>query len=70
MTFQSKVLRVRKMTEFEMKYVGWNIGATRVERCEFKSDIEILGLKIDGVDILQETLKILNSKHSQKSEWK
>ena len=42
------------MTEFEMKYIGWNIGATRVERNERASHIEILELKIDGVDILKQ----------------
>ena len=41
------------MTEFEMKYIGWNLGATRVERHDIKSGIEILELKINGVDVLE-----------------
>lgn len=41
------------MTEFEMKYIGWNIGATRIERRAAMSDIEILELKINGVDVLE-----------------
>ena len=38
--------------EFEMKYIGWNLGGVRVERHETKGDIELLELKIDGVDVL------------------
>ena len=48
------------MTEFEMKYIGWNIGATRVERNMRASHIEILELKIDGVDILKQLEDIKN----------
>lgn len=43
----------RKRVDFEMKYVGWNIGATRIERHETKGDIEILEMSIDGVDIMK-----------------
>ena len=42
-----------KRVDFEMKYIGWNYGATRVERNERKGSIEILEMTIDGVDILE-----------------
>ncbi len=43
---------------FDMKYIGWNLGATRVERNESKADIEILSMTIDDVDILQQLEKL------------
>ena len=43
---------------FDMKYIGWNLGATRVERNESKADIEILSMTIDDVDILQQIQKL------------
>ena len=42
-----------KRVHFEMKYIGWNLGAVRIERKESKGDIEILEMTIDGVDILK-----------------
>ncbi len=42
-----------KRVDFEMKYIGWNLGAVRIERRESKGDIEILEMSIDGIDILK-----------------
>ena len=53
------------MTEFEMRYMGWNQGV-RVERHEAKSNISILELVIDGVDVL----KLLESTKSDTDESK
>jgi hypothetical protein len=38
--------------DFEMKYVGWNYGASRIPRDEVKGNIEITELKINGVDVM------------------
>jgi len=46
-----------KRVDYEMKYIGWNIGATRVERHETMGDIELLELTIDGVDVLKQLEK-------------
>ncbi len=46
-----------KRVDYEMKYIGWNMGATRVERHETKGDIELLELTIDGVDVLKQLEK-------------
>ena len=43
---------------FDMKYIGWNLGATRVERNKSIADIEILSMTIDDVDILQQLEKL------------
>ena len=43
----------RKRVSFEIKYVGWNLGAVRIERTESMGDIEILEMTIDGVDLLK-----------------
>ncbi|MHA1286225.1 MAG: hypothetical protein ACTSPB_02355 [Candidatus Thorarchaeota archaeon] len=43
---------MKKRIDFEIKYIGWNVGATRIERNQRMCDIEILELKIDGVDVL------------------
>ena len=42
------------MTELEIKYIGWNMGQYGKERHETKSSIELLELKIDGVDVLKQ----------------
>ncbi len=42
----------RKRVSFEIKYIGWNYGSTRITRDEKRADIEILEMSIDGVDIL------------------
>lgn len=47
-----------KDVEFEMKYVGWNMGQYGKERHTIASNIEILELKIDDVDILKEIDKL------------
>lgn len=49
---------MNKKIDFEMKYIGWNLGATRVERDQKACDIEILEMKIDDVDILKELDKL------------
>ena len=46
-----------KRVDYEMKYIGWNMGATRVERHETKGDIELLELTIDGIDVLKQLEK-------------
>ncbi len=43
---------------FDMKYIGWNLGATRIERHDSKANIEILNMTIDDVDILQQLEKL------------
>jgi len=47
-----------KRVDYEIKYIGWKIGATRVERHETMGDIEILELKIDDVDVLTQLEKL------------
>ncbi len=56
-----------KRVDYEMKYIGWNIGSMRVERHETKGDIEILELKIDGVDVLKQLVEKAEKLRSVKS---
>ena len=58
----------RKRVDFEMKYVGWNLGSTRKQREEKKSDIEILSMTIDGVDILKLIDSSLFKENSEQAE--
>ena len=49
-----------KDVEFDMKYIGWDMGQYGRERHQIASMafIEILELKIDDVDILKELAKL------------
>ena len=47
-----KRMSKRKRVHLEIKYIGWNYGSVRITRNETKGNIEILEIKIDGVDIL------------------
>jgi hypothetical protein len=44
----------KKQVEFEMTSIGWNMGQYGHKRTERALSIEILELKIDGVDILKQ----------------
>ena len=52
------------MTELEIKYIGWNMGQYGKERHETKSSIELLELKIDGVDVLKQIEDIKTSRNN------
>lgn len=59
-----------KRVDYEMKYIGWNVGDIRIERHETKGDIEILELKIDGVDVLKQLEKLEDIKKEVESSLK
>jgi len=54
--------------DFEMKYIGWNLGDVRVPRHETKGDIELLELKINDVDVLPQLRKILSKEQTSQEE--